>query len=221
MIRGWFDGERLRSLTHSASNMLQFTGPHAASVAAARQMPVVAHVSHTPLQPELQHTPSTQLLLAHSAPAPHAAPLPFFGSEQLPALSHRLVALQDCPAFRASPWHSWLAFPQRPATQRFVVTFSGKSRQVVSAGQVIVPQSVSSIRLVQAVPVAPQTRQAPSQTAVQQTRPPAAVSWHVPSPQSVLAVQAWPALARHPPRATLQPSAPQASSVAHCPPTQR
>ena len=75
----------VRSVTHCASNMLQLTGPHAASVAAARQMPVVAQVSQMPLQAELQHTPSTQLLVLHSAPVLQASPLPFLGSEQLPA----------------------------------------------------------------------------------------------------------------------------------------
>jgi hypothetical protein len=211
----------VRSLTHSASKLLHETAPHAGSVLAARHSPVVAHVSQVPLHAELQHTPSTQLLLLHSAPVLHAAPLPFLGCEQLPALSHRLVALQAWPALRALPWQSCPALPQRPATQRCAVTLGGKSRQVVSAGQAMAPQSASSSRLVHAVPVSPQTRHGPSQTAVQQTLPPAAVSWHVPSPQSASEPQAWPALAKHPARGTLQPSAPQASSVIHCPALQR
>jgi len=197
------------------------TGPHAESVAVARQMPVTSHVSHTPLQAELQQTPSTQLLLAHSEAALHATPLPFFGTEQLPASSHRLVALHDWPSLRASPTHSCAALPQRPATQRWAVTLGGKLRHVVSFGQGIVPQAASSSRFWQVVPDVPQRRQAPSQAAVQHTLPPAAVAWHVPSPQSASPVHAWPAAARQPPRATLQPSAPQASSVTHCPLTQR
>lgn len=65
--------------THSAEAVLavlavlHVTGAQAVSLAAAWQTPAGAaeHVSHTPLHAELQHTPSTQLLLAHSEPPPH------------------------------------------------------------------------------------------------------------------------------------------------------
>jgi hypothetical protein len=60
--------------------------------------------------------------------------------------------------------------------QRCAVTLGGKSRHVVSAGQKIAPQAASSARLVQTVPEAAQTRQGPSQAAVQQMLPPAPVS---------------------------------------------
>jgi hypothetical protein len=228
--QSWTDRQSLRPLqtlrkfwvlvTQSASKLLHVTLPQAVSVAAAPQNPV-EHSSHTPLQAELQHTPSTQLPLAHSPPTPHASPFPCFGSEQLPALSQRFRALQAWPALRGAPWHSCAAEPQAPAMQRPAVTLGGKLRQVVSAGQAIAPQVASSWRLVQAVPVALQTRQAPLQAAVQQTLPPVAVSWHVPCPQSVLALHACPAPAKQPSRCTLQPSVPHASSVTHWPAAQR
>jgi hypothetical protein len=138
-------------------------------------MPVTAQVWHCPAHAPLQQTPSTQLLLVHSEPATQACPLLFLGSEQLPALSHRLVALQACPTLRALPWQSsWP--PQLPATQRCELTLAGKSRQVVSAGQSMIPQASSSCRLVQAVPEAAQMRQGPLQAAVQQMRSPPAVA---------------------------------------------
>jgi hypothetical protein len=159
-------------VTQSASKAPQDTAPQSGSVAAARQIPVVWQVSHTPLHAELQQTPSTQLLLAHSVPLTHAAPLPFLGSEQLPASSHKLMALHACPALRALPWHSRAASPQRPAMQRSELTSAGNSRHVVSAGHWMSPQASSSGRLVQAVPEAPHRRQAPSHAAVQHTLPP-------------------------------------------------
>jgi hypothetical protein len=81
--------------------------------------------------------------------------------------------------------------------QRSAVTLAGKSRQVVSAGQSMAPQSASSGRLVQAVPEAPHTRHGPSHAAVQQMLPPPAACRQEPSPQSALVVQACPALAKH------------------------
>jgi hypothetical protein len=60
---------------HSAEKPLQLTAPHAVSVAAALQIPALPgaeQVSQTPLQAELQHTPSTQMLPAHSEPVVHA-----------------------------------------------------------------------------------------------------------------------------------------------------
>ena len=132
----------------------------------------------------------------------------------MPALSHKLLALQACPTLRALPWHSCWP-PQLPATQRCEVTLGGKSRHVVSAGQVMMPQAASSGRLVQAVPEAPHRRQGPLQAAVQQMLAPPAVAWQLPSPQSASVAQACPALAKQPWRGRLQPNAPQASSVVH------
>jgi len=61
---------------HSSEKVLHVTAPQAAvSVVAALQVPALPgaeHVSHTPLQAELQHTPSTQMLPAHSEPVAHA-----------------------------------------------------------------------------------------------------------------------------------------------------
>jgi hypothetical protein len=64
------------------------------SCAGARQMPVPPQVEHRPSQAELQHTPATQLPREHSSPFPHASPTERLGALQLPAVSHRLLALQ-------------------------------------------------------------------------------------------------------------------------------
>jgi hypothetical protein len=94
-------------------------------VGVPRQSPVIAQVSQTPLQGSLQHTPSTQKLLAHSPALPHMAPGSFFGAEQLPASSHRLLALHTCPTARGTSIQSCSPEPQRPATQRSVSTLAG------------------------------------------------------------------------------------------------
>jgi hypothetical protein len=113
---------------------------HRVSVAGARQMPPLpAQLEQTPLHAELQHTPWTQLPSAHSTLLVHVAPTAFFGAEQLPAASHRLVVLQDWPMARGVPAHSCVAEPQRPPTQRPAPTLGGKSRQVESAGHSITP----------------------------------------------------------------------------------
>lgn len=78
-----------------------------------------------PLQALSQHTPSTQLLLAHSAAAAHALPSPLLGTSQSPPSSHSAVALQDCPALRGVNPHSSSGAPQLPLRQRFVVTLGG------------------------------------------------------------------------------------------------
>src|SRR5690606_36731343 len=58
------------------------------------------HAMQGPLQALSQHTPSTQLLLAHSAAAAHALPSPLLGTSQSPPSSHSAVVLQDCPSLR-------------------------------------------------------------------------------------------------------------------------
>jgi hypothetical protein len=185
-------------------------------------MPVPAQVEQVPLQAELQHTPSTQLPgLAHSVLLPHATPIAFFGTEQLPEPSHRLVALHDCPAARDAPTHSCEADPQRPSMQRWLLTLPGKSRQVVSAGHEIVPHPASSCRFSQALPDGAQRRQLPPQAAVQHTLPPLDVGWQLPAPQSAFETQASPAPPRHPSCARLQPRAPHSNTVRHCPLVQR
>lgn len=134
--------------------------------------PVPAQVEQMPLQAVLQHTPSTQLPEAHSTPLPHATPKPFFGTEQFPEPSHRLVALHSCPTARGAPTHSCPAEPQRPATQRSALTLGGKFRQVESGGHAMTPQAASSGRFSHVAPEGAQRRQAPSQAAVQQTLAP-------------------------------------------------
>lgn len=191
------------------------------SATGARQMPVVAQVEQTPLQAELQHTPSTQLPRAHSSPFTQGVPTAFFGAEQLPASSHRLVALQTCPALRGAPTHSCAADPQRPARQRAEATLAGKSRQVQSSGHAMTPHAASSSRSSQAVPELAQRRHAPTHAAVQHTLPVPEVGWQVPAPQSVSEAQASPAAPKQPWRATLQPSAPHSRTSHHCPPVQR
>jgi hypothetical protein len=161
--------------TQLSSKRLQETVGQVASVAVPRQMPVPAQVAQTPVQAWLQQTPSAQELLAHSALLVHGVPTVLFGAEQLPASSHRLVALQTCPIARGVPPHSWLLEPQRPATHRLLVTLAGKSRHVLSAGQAIAPQASSSGSASHAAPVGAQRRHGPSHTAVQQTLPPSAV----------------------------------------------
>lgn len=207
--------------TQLASKRLQETVGQIGSVAVARQMPDPAQVEQGPEQASLQHTPSAQELLAHSAFVVQEVPTLFLGAEQLPALSHRLVALQTWPLARGAPEHSWAAEPQRPATQRSRVTLAGKSRQVVSAGQEIAPQASSSGSGSQARPDGAQRRHGPSHTAVQQTLSPSAVGWQRPAPQSRSDRQLSPAAARQPSRARLQPSTPHSASVVHCPPLQR
>lgn len=191
------------------------------SAAGARQMPVPAQVEQTPLHAELQQTPSMQLPRAHSLLLVQAAPTPFFGAEQLPAVSHRLVVLHTCPALRGAPTHSCAADPQRPATQRPALTLGGKSRQVESAGHWITPHAASSGRFSQLSPEGAQRRHAPSQAAVQHTLAPLDVGWQLPAPQSALELHVSPGPAKQPPRSTLQPSAPHSRTVRHCPPTQR
>jgi hypothetical protein len=173
------------------------------------------------LQAELQHTPSTQLPRAHSALVVHAAPTGRFGTLQLPALSHRLVALQTWPAARGVPVQSCPAEPQRPATQRLVFTAAGKSRHVVSAGHAIGPHAASSARFSHAVPDGAQRRHAPLHAAVQHTRPPPEAAWQLPAPQSASELHSSPASAKHPPRATLHPSTPHSRTVRHWPPVHR
>jgi len=184
-------------------------------------MPLPAQVEHVPLQAELQHTPSTQLPRAHSVPLVHVTPRPFFGTEQLPESSHRLVALQGWPLARGAPLQSCAPEPQRPLTQRWALTLGGKSRQVESGEHGITPHAASSARFSHAVPRGLQRRHAPSQAAVQHTLPPFDVGWQLPAPQSAVVPHASPAPPRQPWSARLQPSAPHSSSVRHCPPMQR
>jgi hypothetical protein len=203
---------------HTPAVVLHCPVAQRVSVAGARQRPVVpAQVEQMPLQAELQQRPWTQLPCAHSAPVVQAAPSAFFGTEQLPALSHRLVALQDWPMARALPKQTSFWEPQRPATQRPVLTLGGKSRQVLSAGHGMVPHWASSSRLSHARPEDPQRRHAPLQFCMQHTLPPPDVGWHVPWPQSAFEPQASPAAPKQPPRATLQPTVPHSNTGCHCP----
>lgn len=75
-------------------------------------LPTTSQAWHCPLHAELQQTPSTQLLLAHSLPAAHAVPLVFAQCPTEPATLHE----RPVPVHAASQ-HTPLA--QKPLVQAF------------------------------------------------------------------------------------------------------
>jgi hypothetical protein len=70
---------------HSTSGSLPSTMKLQVPVEPATPDLVAMHASHEPLQARSQHTPSAQLPLAHSGPAPHAVPLVFAVTQAEPA----------------------------------------------------------------------------------------------------------------------------------------
>jgi hypothetical protein len=84
---GWPVAARQFPLPSQASVVVQLAAGSSVPAVSIVQVPVLpttSHARHAPTHAESQHTPSTQLPLAHSRAAPQVVPVSFFAVQTPP-----------------------------------------------------------------------------------------------------------------------------------------